>query len=67
MISLSQLTFFSFDCSWSQMNLTPFVDGINRCTYDQKYCKAEYDIVFNNLTPETMEIMAKLKRKKNRK
>lgn len=49
------------------MNLTPFVDGINRCTYDQKYCKAEYDIVFNNLTPETMEIMAKLKRKKNRK
>lgn len=52
---------------WSQMNLTPFVDGINRCTYDQKYCKAEYDIVFNNLTPETMEIMAKLKRKKNRK
>ncbi|CAE1248356.1 unnamed protein product [Acanthosepion pharaonis] len=50
---------------WSRVNLTPFVDGINRCTYDQKYCKAEYDIVFNNLTPKTMEMMAKVEKKKN--
>lgn len=53
---------------WSQKCLTPFINGIHACTYDEKHCMNECELVFNKVTSaNTQEMVREIGKKMERK